>query len=113
MKRFLLALAAVAAITIGSSFTNSAMAQGPGFGHRHGYGHHHGVVVVPRYSAGYGGYGYGAYRPGYNAYRPGFGHGGICRPNYGYGNPGYGGYGYRSGGVIQLYGPRGGFSFGF
>ena len=112
MKRFLLAVAAVLAITVGSSFTSSAMAHGPGYG----YGHHHGSCG-PGFRGGYGygggyrgGYGYGG---GYSAYRPV-----VVAPSYGYGYPGYGygggyGGGYGSGGVIQIYGPRGGFTFGY
>ena len=106
MKRFLLAVAAVLAITVGSSFTSSAMAHGPGYGHHYG-------SCGPRYGGGYGygsgyrgGYGYGG---GYSAYRPV-----MVAPSYGYGYPGYGyGGGYGSGGVIQIYGPRGGFTFGY
>ena len=100
MKRFLLALAAVAAITVGSSFTNSAMAHGPGYGYGHGHHHNH---CGPRYGSGYGGYG-----SGYNVYRPSYGYGGYG-PGYRYGNP----YNYGNHGVIQLYGPRGGFTFGY
>ena len=114
MKRFLLALAAVAAITVGSSFTNSAMAHGPGYGHHHssfgyggyggGYGRSYSSFYAPSY--GYGGYGSGCGNyGGYGAYAPAY------VPAYGYGYPGS--YGYGNGGVIQLYGPRGGFTFGF
>ena len=105
MKRFLLAVAAVLAITVGSSFTSSAMAHGPGYGHHYG-------SCGPRYGGryGYGGYGgYGGGFGGYSAYRPA-----LVVPSYGYGYPGYGyGGGYGNGGVIQIYGPRGGFTFGY
>ena len=105
MKRFLLAVAAVLAITVGSSFTSSAMAHGPGYGHHYG-------GCGPRYGGGYGYGGYGGYGGGfggYSAYRPA-----LVVPSYGYGYPGYGyGGGYGNGGVIQIYGPRGGFTFGY
>jgi hypothetical protein len=113
MKRFLLAVAAVVAITVASSFTSTAMAHGPGYG-----GHHHGSCG-PRYGGyggGYGGYGYGGGFGGYSAYRPV-----VVVPSYGYGYPGAGygyggyggGYGYGNHGLIQIYGSRGGFSFGY
>ena len=118
MKRFLLAVAAVLAITVGSSFTSSAMAHGPGYGHHYG-------SCGPRYGGGYGYGGYGGYGGGfggYSAYRPvvvvpsygypGYGYPGYGYPGYGYPGYGYGG-GYGSGGVIQLYGPRAGITFGF
>ena len=114
MKRFLLALAAVVALTVGSSFTSTAMADGGHHGH-HGYGHH-------EYHGGYhGGYHHrdhcgpsydygGGYERGYSSYRPSYGYG---RGYDGYADPCFGGYGRSSHGVIQIYGPRGGFSFGF
>ena len=115
MKRFLLALAAIAAITVGSSLTSSAMAHGPGH-----HGHHGGGYCGPSYGGGYGGGGYGGgyggggyggggygggYGRSYSVYRPSYGYDGY---GYGYGYPAYGSYGYGNGGVIQIYGQRGG-----
>ena len=105
MKRFLLALAAVVVLTVGSSFTSTAMAAGPG---HHGGGHHHGG----HHGGGHYGHSHGGhYHGGYSHYRPSYGYGGYGR-SYGFADPCYQGYG-RGGGVIQLYGPRGGFTFGF
>ena len=61
MKRILLSLVAVAALTLGGLFTNTAEAHGPycGRGYGGGYG---------GYGGGYGGYGYSGYGRGYGAY---------------------------------------------
>jgi hypothetical protein len=104
MKRFLLAVAAVAAITVGSSLTSSAMGAGPGHHGHHGYHHHHHHHVrhcEPVFGGYGGGYG-GGYVRTYSAYRP------IYVPAHGCGDTVYG-----RGGVIQIYGPRGGFTLGF
>jgi hypothetical protein len=75
MKRWILALAAVLAVTLGTAATASAQGYGP-------YG-----CGVP-YSTGYHG-GYGGYAPTYNVYRPGYG--GL--------NVGYGGLHFSYGGA--------------
>lgn len=86
MKRVLLALAAVAAITVGSSFINTAQA---GHGHHHGH-HHHGH--------------HGHYHGHYHGHHH---HGYYYRPAYPYGyNPYYG-----SG--IGIYGRNFGFRIGY
>jgi hypothetical protein len=83
MKRILLVLAAVATLTLGGMFTDTADARWGRGGWGRGYGHY--------YGRGWGGYGYRSgwgygYRPYYRSYYRSY-----YRPYYG----GYGyGYGY-------------------
>ena len=89
MKRWILALVTVVAVTLVSAQAASAQ----GFAH---YGC--GVPYGGGYNVGYGGYnvGYGGYAPGYGLYSPGYGYGvtvGYSGLNFSYG--GYGGYGYH------------------
>jgi hypothetical protein len=78
MTRFVLGLALLAAMVVGSAFPREAAAHGPHgyapssrhYGHHHGH-HHHYQHFRPSYGAGYGvGYGAGYYVP-YSAY-PGY-----------------------------------------
>ena len=103
MKRMILALAAVAALTIGPGLASTVQAGHP----HHHHHHHHGGGFG--YSAGYGGYGGYPYyqRPyvvGYNP-RPAYPYGYGCSPYQNYG------YGYGSG--ISLQGRNFGVRIGF
>jgi len=67
MKRIVLSLVAVATLSLGGLFANSAEAHGPHHGHR---------CAPPRYSYGYGAYTgyspYGVYRSPYVPYGAGY-----------------------------------------
>jgi hypothetical protein len=101
MKRFILSIAVIAAMLIGS-LAMPGTAEARPWGWRGGYGraYYGGYGYRPYYGGYYGGYGYRPYYGGYyGGYYPRYysGYYGYGYPYYGYSNYGYGNYGYYPG----------------